>query len=160
MCLVLKYTDEQKEEMTVEKAYKVVAVDAETNDYLPPFSVIDVSARLYIEKKPFEEGLNEANTGLRILYKGVPGKGPIATYQAGFHLFVSKEEAKNLEGYLNEHYQGDNKRYEYKTITCTLEKEWITAMGEEWTLKNGKYDILGETKAIVVIASKVNFPKK
>ena len=152
MCLQFKYNKERKDEVIDGKdemtVYKVVIVDTESNDKLPPFSVIPAGNK--IPGTPYKDGLNEADTNRQIL------KGLSIEYTSGFHFFKNEADARKTSDYLFRHFTGDG-RYVFEVLNCTVKTDWITAIGEEWGIKTSDYNFDKENNFVVIIAEKAIF---
>ena len=167
MCLDITLTDKKIKDYIDHvpaegrKVYKVVAI--EDGQYFP----FCVNTHI-----PFVEGINKADTMASIRCEHTrTGDYFVSRYDSGYHFFASKEIAKKyLKKMKNriemrlEHAQkfGDNVgdvavekyRAELAIITCTIKREWITAVGMDGSYG---YDKDGRGKAIV--AKKAIFPK-
>jgi hypothetical protein len=163
MCLQVKYTEEQRKQITEQKdefeVYKVIAKHVDGIGYVPPFSVITLPSSRYIDRDLYKNGLNEADTSMSIHYKRGPGLY-FLKYDSGFHFYEKEINAKETAEFLNKNYNGAGK-YQYSVIKCTVKREWITDIGEEWGMNNGKFDIAGHSNCIIFVTSKAifNLPK-
>ena len=81
-------------------------------------------------------------------------------YISGFHFFKTKTAAKRRSDALNKYCSRGSslKGINYKVITCTVKKSWITEIGTESADPIGK--ISRDREEIIVVAKKAIFPNK
>ena len=141
------------------KVYKVVAERISNKEYIPPYSILNSPSRKYIDPTPYKEGLNEAVTLWNI--------GEVKTdlidniYRSGFHFYKDKAKARQSARYMNKFNTGKKPVFKFKVVTCTVKKEWITAIGKQWGITRGRYDIMDSTAmSNIIVTNKVIFPKR
>lgn len=140
--------------------YKVVAI--EKDGYYP------VAKKT---KTGYKDGLNEA------IVSTISIDMSFNSYDAGFHFYLSKEEAEAYFQYLHDlvdddgWYQhvlyiakdeGETVHKQYRLVECIVKKEWITMIGQE---SSGLNLSVGNTRwgkddsATVIVSEKAIFPK-
>ena len=129
------------------KVYKVVGVG---DGYY--------SSAFVPNQQMFDEGVNGADTSHQIEIHG-------GSYKSGFHLFKNRADAKHRLDDMNKlletqrRFQLDRAAElgvetfdEYRVITCTVKKSWITMIGKD--IKDSNHKL-----ATSIIAKKAIFPK-
>lgn len=127
------------------EVYKLVGVKNEK--YYPLYTGVAKCG-----KKPYKQGVNEANTDSTIGTFGLK-------YKAGFHFIRDKKLAQKAIRAVRKYFKKGTLnpsifRGEYKVITCVVKKSWITQIGKEHMAIE-----MGLENVPVMIAKKAIFPK-
>jgi hypothetical protein len=148
MCLIAKLSEDKKKKILDSidkdglKVYKVVVV--EDDKYYP----------VYVDFVfPYKEKINKAKIG------NLVSSNTKFNYKSGFHFFKTKAAAKRFLKYRSDDCAKFRYHTKYKMITCTVEKSWITEIGQEYSYHTE--DHIGcHRMETVIVAKKAIFPKK
>lgn len=153
MCLYTKYPIARR---------KSILNNAPLGD-IKAYKVVGVGERAYYSVFvnngiPYNEGINEADTSKKIEMRR-------GDYRSGFHFFKSRLTAERRLQEIQKMLKNDREKCmrsakaqglimfeEYKIITCTIKRSWISMMGREGYLQL-------RDELTVFVSKKAIFPK-